>query len=336
MSKDIDKIYQSMINDIEKEMVVLKDVYEENISLKKELEEQKKIIDSHQQILNIVLSNRSIRATGFLRKLQLHTFEMLKFLVNIFEKYDFDYWLDFGSLIGAYRHGGFIPWDDDIDTSMPRPDFEKFLKVLPKEIDRFEGLKDKVVVRKGSSVFKGAVLSENIKYSPIMQFYTKEPFAILEVYPSDFVNLSDSSPSTLHKYRQSFYKVRSTFKEDYVNGKCTFEEGILKGNKELGISDEKTEYMACSIDGAPRKPIHISKIYPLRKVYFEDIEMNIPHSPVEYLSAYYNEDVTRIPKKIHHHDTTSVVKRKLEGKDVDLYKLYDDTLEFWRNINDNF
>ena len=45
------------------------------------------------------------------------------------EKHELDYWLDFGTLLGAVRHGGFIPWDDDLDVSMPRSDFERFLQV---------------------------------------------------------------------------------------------------------------------------------------------------------------------------------------------------------------
>lgn len=325
-----------MLEDINRAIASLKKIGEENILLRKELDEQKKIIDSHQQILNIVLSNRSIKATGFLRKLQLHTLEMLKFIIKVFDKHGFDYWLDFGTLIGAYRHGGFIPWDDEIDISMPRSDFEEFLKVFPKEISRFDGLEDKVVVRKGSSVFKNAELSDNVKYSPIMQFYSIEPFAILEIYPSDFVKIDDYSSSGLRRYRRDFYKARAKFKDDYANGKCSFEEGILIGNNDLGITDEKTDYMVCSVDGAPRKPVHVSKIYPLRKVYFEDMEMNIPNDPVHYLAAYYNEDATKIPKIIHHHNNPDVVKRKLKGKDVNLYDLYDETLEYWKNINEKF
>lgn len=55
-------------------------------------------------------------------------FELLKKFRDVCKENGFNYSLMGGTLLGAVRHGGFIPWDDDIDLIMPRPDYEKFVK----------------------------------------------------------------------------------------------------------------------------------------------------------------------------------------------------------------
>lgn len=66
-----------------------------------------------------------------LRRLQLAELEILKDIDRVCREYDIAYWLDSGTVLGARRHGGFIPWDDDIDLGMPRDDYERFLDVAP-------------------------------------------------------------------------------------------------------------------------------------------------------------------------------------------------------------
>lgn len=59
------------------------------------------------------------------KKIQLR---ILKNLVSHCEEYNYRYYLAYGTLLGAIRHNGFIPWDDDIDLLIPRPDYEKLLE----------------------------------------------------------------------------------------------------------------------------------------------------------------------------------------------------------------
>ncbi len=69
-----------------------------------------------------------------LRKLQLVELEIMRIFSEICEKHHFRYYLVGGTMLGAVRHRGFIPWDDDMDVGMPRPDYEQFLEVVRTEL----------------------------------------------------------------------------------------------------------------------------------------------------------------------------------------------------------
>ncbi len=65
--------------------------------------------------------------------LQVVLVDILAEVIRVCDKYNLKYALVAGTLLGAIRHKGFIPWDDDLDIIMPRDDYEKFKEVAPKE-----------------------------------------------------------------------------------------------------------------------------------------------------------------------------------------------------------
>lgn len=77
-----------------------------------------------------------------MRKLEVHEFrEVQKGILNVVadfcDRNGISYWIDSGTLLGAVRHKGYIPWDDDIDLGMLRPDYEKFSRLFNAANDRY-------------------------------------------------------------------------------------------------------------------------------------------------------------------------------------------------------
>ena len=70
-----------------------------------------------------------------LQQLQAIELEMLDEVDRICKKNNIKYTIIGGTLLGAVRHGGFIPWDDDADVAMLRPEYEKFCTIVEKELD---------------------------------------------------------------------------------------------------------------------------------------------------------------------------------------------------------
>ena len=71
---------------------------------------------------------------SMLRLQQMRMLDILIEVDRICKKHDIHYWLSSGTLIGAVRHGGFIPWDDDLDIEMMRDDYLRLMEVLPSEL----------------------------------------------------------------------------------------------------------------------------------------------------------------------------------------------------------
>ncbi len=71
-----------------------------------------------------------------MRRLQLEELEILKYFDSFCRENGLRYYIVGGTLIGAVRHKGFIPWDDDIDVSMPREDFDRLLKIAKEKLSK--------------------------------------------------------------------------------------------------------------------------------------------------------------------------------------------------------
>ena len=69
-----------------------------------------------------------------LRQVQLQLVDMMIEIDKICRKHNIQYWITFGTLLGAVRHGGFIPWDDDLDISMTSENLNKFIRIAPQEL----------------------------------------------------------------------------------------------------------------------------------------------------------------------------------------------------------
>ena len=91
--------------------------------------------DGTNTLLNYIVDINNIPKTkGKLRQIQLQILEMLKLFDDICKRNNINYWIESGTLLGAVRHKGFIPWDDDVDVCILRDDVEKLNKILDEEL----------------------------------------------------------------------------------------------------------------------------------------------------------------------------------------------------------
>ena len=331
-----EKEYIDKINSLENEL----ESYKKQINalekdFAKKLEHHDKVLKSQNEMFNILFCESDLRAHGHLRDVQLQTFEILRFTVNVCEENGLDYWLDYGSLIGGLRHDGFVPWDDEADICMPRPDYEKFLKLIDEKINEIPNLKENLRVSKGVSKFRNM----NNPGSPSLasQIIWSKPLANVDVHPIDFYEVTpENEEELLRNNRKGFIlKAKRTLLDKVNDGTYeSFDEGYLNESNSIGVVFEGTDYLGSSIDGTGRKPIDKKYIYPLKRVSFEGMEFNIPNDPDEYLSKYYNGDIMRIPPVIQNHSRTTFVKDRTP-KD-ELKPTYEKVIAFLRYVNSNY
>lgn len=120
-----------------------------------------------------------------LRQLQLKELELLKFFQKICADNNISYFALGGTLLGAIRHKGFIPWDDDIDVGIPRPDYERLCKIL-EEKDLPEGLRFHTYKNSEDYIrYFGHIEDTSFKIVRHDKIKAEEAFAWIDLFPLD-------------------------------------------------------------------------------------------------------------------------------------------------------
>ena len=180
---------------------------------------------------------------GLMKRAWAAELQLLSFLDEFCEKKGISYFLDYGSLLGAVRHKGFIPWDDDMDISMYRKDF-RFLEAcieeeLPEEIAFYYVGKD----RETASSMAAIGMKEPVLDPEKQAFFMQFPF-----YAGlDICILEDVLEEECEKKRQSiFHYLASLLKS--VEGEKEMKYDILyeKWQKDIQrISEEISSFIQC-------------------------------------------------------------------------------------------
>ena len=127
-----------------------------------------------------------------LREIQLFSLEILKDVHSFCVKNGINYSLCGGTLIGAVRHGGFIPWDDDIDINMPRADYDRFCKTYLSDRFILISPNDKESMITFSRVCD---VSHTYRESSFSPWATVETGVWIDIFPMD------GAPDKRNRYR---------------------------------------------------------------------------------------------------------------------------------------
>lgn len=240
---------------------------------------------------------------SLLRKAQLRMLEMLKFIDQVCKDNNLTYWIDSGTLLGAARHGGFIPWDDDVDIAMPMEDAEKF-----KQIMIHNNPSDEFVIQchetdpgyygvwpvlrdLKSEYIQDSHMHNRRKYRglqvdifPMNQKINKYFHRIAGILINYFI--SDSLQNNPHIKIDTRYTCITKF--------------ILPLLKKLSFI--KNKYFMMDYGVGFRTKRYLDNIYPLTTISFEGIELNAPSNTAEYLTDIYNkwQNIPDIDKIVTH------------------------------------
>ena len=249
-----------------------------------------------------VLQNSCEKTLPELRKLQLVELDLLKEFDKICKKNNLTYWLAYGTVLGAVRHGGFIPWDDDIDVCMPMADYKTFLKIAPSQLpghillcyrhkrSRYNKAFAKLMDRRTTLVETNDTLCDG-EFRGVY----------LDIFPYiQYPAISENLTYFLIGQMMPLYCQRIAFQKISVGGfwcwvKVSLKLGLYKMIWAF-LSLKKGAYMELiPEDNGYIKRVRRDDIFPLKPLSFEGLDFPAPHNPEAYLETIYKDYMTLPP-----------------------------------------
>ena len=230
-------------------------------------------------------------ATGQIRDIQLANLALLREMDYVCKQAGLKYWIDAGTLIGAIRHKGYIPWDDDIDTAMMREDYMKIHEAFEKYSRNKDIYAD--FYRDGS------------QYMMKIQ-HKKCPLVFVDIFPFDVYGKSLPVEDQLERTKtiKTFVKQiinstdKSTSDEELKNKIDTIMANDILVNEIP--ADLKESDLIWGVDFHHRWNnwfTNYNVIFPLKTIMFEGYEFSCMNNPDAFLTRVYG-DYMGYPRKM--------------------------------------
>lgn len=244
-----------------------------------------------------------------LKSVQGQQLSILKSVLSVINNHQLQYIAVGGTALGAFRHQGFIPWDDDIDIAMPRKDYDAFLQLqeeLPEDLFIQHVTTDKhypmyfMKVRKNNTIFREK------------RFRTVDMHhgVFIDIFPLDNIDRIPEAEGQLKKAEKRLRHCELPLKKWLNKLKNPLKSKLdyfSDFDKIVQMHNKKDISMVGYIE--MRDHFQLDKLWPAMPMSFEDIDIMVPNDITGYLENKYG-DYMRIPE-VHERRTHNVVELKL-------------------------